>query len=711
MNDELDIRALFGTVKRQAKLITTIVLIIVAIAAVIGFSLTPKYQATTLLYVDTAKTSLLEDNSGYTNSSTDNTKVSSEVEIVKSDGVILDLIDKMNLVSDDEFGVKLGRLGKLLTAVGLSDNKLTSGSSGLASVISNVKDAVSVQRRGLTYIIAISATSNDSEKAALLANELSKSYIERQLGSKVSNIQISLGAVQRQVQEIEGNVLVTQENLNDFIAGNLDRIAQANSGTSLVDLQASLVDLRQQKLQADSQKSWILKGLGGGVWLSDVSGLKSEALRELESQRAQITGRISQETNDSLSLVDLRRQLASIQSEIVKESDVILGGINQTIANVDNSITEFQAQLNSRVLSGDIVLPDDIGAQLYRLSQDTKNTNTQYQTLLAKAQELEAESLLQIADSRVISQAIEPNSPVSPNIKLILAAAGLFALGLGLAVAFVLENYIGGFVSADQVEAITKIQVASSVRKLTGASVSTNSVSEIVINEPLSIFAESIRKMRTAMQIALQNRTGIRKAEDQGLVVMISSAVPAEGKSSTALSLARTLAFSGARTIIIDCDVRKPSIATQLGVSSEKGLSNLFLNKVSPASLAENVVVDNLSNLHTVLGYRNELKDVQFMLGFQPFEAIIEAAKKEYDFVILDTPPIGPVADALTLAAYSDVVLFVIRWAKTSQRSVLESLKLIGGMAPDVPVLTVLNQIEGDADRSLTKYSGYYSDF
>lgn len=711
MNDELDIRALLGTVKRQAKLIVTIVSLIVVLAAIIGFSITPKYQATSLMYVDTAKTSLLEDNIAFSNNSTDNTKVTSEVEIIKSDGVILDLIDSMALVSDNEFGVKLGRLQKVLTAIGLSSNAAPSGSAGLASVIGNVQDAITVQRRGLTYIISISAKSSDPEKAALLANGLSKSYIERQLKSKISNIEISLGAVQNQVREIEGNVLATQKNLDDFIATNLDRIAQANSGTSLVELQANLADLRQQKIQADSQRSLISKGLGGGVWLSDVSGLKSEALRELESQRAQITGRISSEAYDSLSLIDLREQLAGIQGEIVKESEVILDGINQTIASVDNSIVEFQSQLNSTVLSGDIVLPDEIGSQLYRLSQQSKNTNTQYQTLLAKAQELEAESLLQIADSRVISPAIAPNSPVSPNLKLILAGAGLFALGLGVAVAFILENYIGGFTSAAQVEAITKIRGATSVRKLTGPKAATKSISELVIKEPLSMFAESIRRIRTAMQIALQNQTKVGDAEAAGTVIMVSSSLPAEGKSSTALSLARTLAFSGAKTIIIDCDVRKPSIAVQLGVTSEKGLSKLFSNKVTSKSLAENVVVDNLSNLHTVLGYRNELKDVQFMLGFQPFEAIIEAAKKEYEFVILDTPPIGPVADALTLTAYSDVVLFVVRWAKTSQRSVLESLKLVGGMAPNVPVLTVLNQVEGDTDQSYTRYSGYYSDF
>lgn len=716
MHNDLDIRSLLGTFRRQAKLIATIVLIIVAMATIVCFSLPPKFQATTLLYIDTATAGLLDDNARYTSNTADHSKVSSEVEIVKSDGVLLDLIEKMNLLSDDEFGVKPGRVETLLAAIGLSNYaRLSEYRSGsvpreLATVIENLNDAVSVQRRGLTYIIAISAVSREPEKAALLANELSKSYIDRQLKSKINSIEASLKAVRMQVQDVEGNVLATQKNLNDFMAVNLDRIAQVNRGTTLEDIQTRLAVLQQQKVQSIIQRSGVLKGLGGGVWVSDISGLKSVALKELEAQRAQITGQISIDTNDPKSILNLRSQLINIQSQIVKESEVILNGINQTIVNVDKSINEFQSQLNNKMLSGEIVLPEDIGAQLYRLSQEAKNSNVQYQSLLAKAQELNAVSLLQTADSRIISLAIAPNSAIFPNIPLILAISGLFALGLGVASAFILENYIGGFTSVDQVEALTKVQVATSVPKLSKLGASTKSISELVIGEPRSLFAESIRRMRTTTQITLQRSYGIRRMESDAMVIMISSAAPMEGKSSIALSLARTLAFSGARTILIDCDVKKSGLAAQLGISSQKGLFNLLINKINSASLAENVVMDNLSNLHMVLGHQDEMKDVQSMLGFQPFSAIIEIARLDYDFIILDTPPIGPVTDVLALATYSDVVLFVIKWAKTSQKSVLESLKLIGGMAPNVPVLTVLNQTVGDADHSLAQYSGYYSD-
>lgn len=599
-----------------------------------------------------------------------------------------------------------------MAAFGLLEVELPSGSNALASVITNVQEAIDVQRRGLTYIISISATSENPEKAATLANELSKSYIEGQLGSKISNVEISLSAVQKQITENETKVFATQKILDEFIADNLNKIAKTNSQTDFVELQSKLINLRQQRLTADIEKSWILKGLGGGELTSEFSDLKSEALRELKSQRDQIARRISEESSDSVSLTDLRNQLSLIEVEFKNKAALTLEGINRTISEVDSSISELRNELNSRIFSGDIELPDDLSAQLYRLSQQNKNTNAQYQRLLAKAQELEAESLLQIADSRVISAALPPGKPVSPNLIVIILAASIIALGLALAVAFIIENYDGGFTSADQIEEVLGLSLASTIRTLPGNNL--KSISEFVINKPLSIFSESFRTLRTSIEIATQNLPTNAGSSGEhgnvGKVIMVSSAAAGEGKSSISLSLARTLASSGSKTLIIDCDVRKPTIASHLNSPSGKSLTNLlFKGEITPQSVTDNIAIDHMTNLHAILAYKDELDDVQLMLRFLPFESIIEAAKQEYDFVILDTPPIGPVADALKLAVYSDVILFVIRWAKTSQRVILQSLKRIDAMVPDTPTLAVLNQVDAHSDGASSYEYGHVS--
>jgi uncharacterized protein involved in exopolysaccharide biosynthesis len=413
-NNELDIKALLGTMRRQMRLIVSIIFIITSLAAAVSFSLTPKYRATSLLYVNTNNSSLLNEADSFSNAAADNTKVASEVEIAKSDGVVLDLIEKLNLVSNAELGVKVSPYNRILTAIGLTTAELPSGEAALASVIQNVKNSVQVRRQGLTYILSVSAISVSPEFSSELANGMANSYINAQLRSKVSNIEVSLNAVRRQLEETESIVATTQESLDNFIVDNLKEIAELNKNTNLAEMRDRLLNLTQQETVMDLRKQGVARGLGGGLWVSDVSSLKSDALRALESQRARITNQISRENLQSLAIEDLRTQLRTVETQIEDETNSILAGIDNSILSLQESISTVQTQLTDTLLSGDVEIPDNISTQLFRLSQQSRNTTSQYQTLLAKAQELEAEKFLQTADTRIISPAITPVNPISP---------------------------------------------------------------------------------------------------------------------------------------------------------------------------------------------------------------------------------------------------------------------------------------------------------
>jgi Mrp family chromosome partitioning ATPase len=295
-----------------------------------------------------------------------------------------------------------------------------------------------------------------------------------------------------------------------------------------------------------------------------------------------------------------------------------------------------------------------------------------------------------------------------------LAAAIILGSGLAIAVAFIVENFVGGFTTTEQVEAISGVPVATSIIKVPQADDDAKYSSQLIVEEPLSIYSESLRKLKTSVQIALKNQLADGPQENtevpRGKVIMISSAMPSEGKTNIAISLAQTLAISGAKTIVIDCDIRKPSVGERMGISTTKNLANVLNDKVSAKSIYSNLVLDNKTNLHALIGKRSDFNERQFTMGFQPLEEIIDILRSKYDYIVLDTSPIGPVADALTLSESSDVVVFVIKWAKTQQKIVLESLKLIESIAPETKVMTVLNQVNDKSRRNYAQYSGYYSD-
>lgn len=710
MNEEIDFRALIGPLRRQFKLIVSIVCVMVALSVAIGLSITPKYQATSLLYVDTKGASLLDDDVSFANAAADNSRVTSEVEIAKSDGVILDLIEQLDLVNNEEFGVKLGRLESFLIAIGLEGAEQPSADASVASVLGAVRNAIQVQRRGLTYILSVSAIAENPDTAALLANGLANSYIRRQLNSKVTNINVSLDLVRRQLEETELVVASTQTDLDNFISANVEEIARINNESDLLQLRDELMNLQGQKAEIEVQKNQILRGLGGASWVSDVSGLKTDALRALEQQRRDLTAQISDQDLNKLAVEDLRLELDSVNNQISNEVNIILDAANTSLASVDTSILQIKSRLSDKVLSDSIILPDEISAQLYRLSQQSRNTTSQYQTLLAKAQELEAEALLQIPDTRIISAAMPPSASVVPNLKLMVILAAVLGGVLAVAIAYIIENLIGGFTSVEQVEELTKLPVVGSISTVKEAVNNISVASEKVIVEPFSVYSESMRKLKMGLQIVLQNLGKVKttKANANGNVIMVTSALPSEGKTNVAVSLARTFAFSGSKTLIIDFDLRKPSVAGRMNVSSSKSLHNVFKSEINAKTISENLVLDEISDLNALICHRSDLKDRQYAMGFKSFEQIINIARRHYDYIILDTSPIGPVADTLALAEYTDSIVFVIKWATTSQKLVLENLKLLQTVANDTKIVTVLNQIDEKRSGVYSEYSGYY---
>lgn len=711
--DSFDLRDVLGLLRRRIWLIVAVAVVVVGAAGIALLALKPVYTATALVLVDPSKKNLLNPEDVLGSSGSESLRVDSEVELVKSETTLLAVARDLDLASDPEFGPHFGLRDTLTAFLRLGEPKLPTGNEAYAVVIDGVREAVTVQRRGLTFLIAVDARSARPDFAATLANAVARKYIQQQLEAKVSSTLASRDIIDARITDASATVLQSERAFDDFIDSNLARITDATGRTDFATMRQQIDTLARARSDADSRIEMAELSLTQRDWNAVANDLKDEAVAALEQQREQLLSRLSTAADSGQTAVDLRAELGKVESSLEAAARGAVTALRQTVADSQAQVSELRGQLRTSILGSD--LPSDILTSIYELQQRAEIARAQYQTLLTRQKDLDTQAFLQVADSRVVSDATAPTIPSFPNPRLILLLAGFIGLALGVGLAFLVENFVGGFSSEAQTESILKLPVVSSIprqRTLKRAGSESFTVADVLVLAPLSVYSESIRRVRIGVDQALR-RTGAVGREGKaatGIVIAVTSAAPNEGKTTIALSLSRAYALAGLSTILIDCDLRKPSIHRQLGMDASEGLLD-YLTSNASQELRSIVTVDDASGAQVVLGSRRSDVATDQLIAGRTFTTLVNAARKNFDVVILDTPPIGPVVDGLYLAGMADAIVFVVKWSATPQQEVRTAVAALNtAKSETVPILTLLNQQSANPTAYKGRYAGYYAE-
>ena len=709
MNEtDFDIRHLLGIVRRQKRLIIATLVVAVALAVVALFAITPRYSSSALILVDPSQKNLLDPRNSTGYSSTDSARVDSEVEIVASNRVLVDVINSEKLVSDDEFGAKLGLKDRLLTLLRVSDGALPTGEDAVLSVLRRFEQNVSVRRKGLTYLISVSVNSVDPKKAAKLANAVADAYIRNQVEAKVDNTRAARDVVLREVSQAQEAIIVADNNYEQFLNDNKDQILSASGSDDLRSIFGQIENLTLLQSEREADLASLNQNLSTQNWEAVLQDLESEAVAELVQQRGDLERRLQSQDADSSAAIDLSRELEKLDRQLQEETQKSISELSVAVNSDLQKLKAAKGQLDVAINQSN--LPTDILAQIYGLRQTSNLATTQYRTLLSRSQALETELALQVADSRVVSIAIPPSSPSSPNSRLILLMAITGGLGLGFALAFLFEHFIGGFVSEEQIEEVTRLPVATSITSEALDSKS-SSLADILVSSPLSRYTEAFRRLQVTMHRAYQNREERLASEQRCSITLVTSTLPSEGKSTIALSLARSYALSGKRVLIIDCDLRKPSLHKHLDKMTPKGIDDFLSGSLTTDILSSIVTTDDKTPLTAILGSRSVGRPTDQLVTKTALSRLIEIASQRFDHIVIDSPPVAPVVDALYLAELADNILFVIRWAKTSSRLARKSIQALEQVKrPTTRIFAVLNHKDSNDMQYYGNYSGYYRD-
>ncbi|WP_423068429.1 GumC family protein [Devosia sp. CN2-171] len=702
----IDLRGVFALLRRQLRLIVFVFLTIMGGALVATLVLKEEYTAYALVLVDPTQKNLLNPDTSSGGASSESTRVDSEVILVKSRDTLLSVVQSEQLIDNPEFGPKLDWQTELLAFLKIRPASLPTGEAALQIVLDNLDAATSVWRWDSTYLISIEATTGDPETSAKVANALANAYVRGQLESKVNAVEASRDMLRSRIAGASGAITASEQAFDRFLADTVD-----NSGN------AALLDLRRQhdQLTADASQLQAVADVaaasrGANDWDAVARSLQSESLSKLEAQRVALEERLNSTAEGSPLAIDLRGRLSALETDLSTAADKGIADLRERVASSQQQAESLQQQLRTALVSSN--LPANTLTQIYELQRNTEIARSQYDNLVNRLSDLETQTFLQLPDSRIVTLASPPSYASFPNPRLILTLAGMAALLLGVGLAFVYENFLGGFTSEGQASAVLHLPFASSVpfqrQKLPDKSYSH---ADLVITAPLSAYSESIRRVRLSAELAAQRAMDAKGGEKRGMIIMVTSANPNEGKTTLSLALSRVFTVSGKRTLLIDADLRNPRLHRHLGIEPSTGLLDYLRRGDNAPQISSILAEDKLGGVAVAIGARTSSSPTDQLVAGETFGRLLAAATRAFDIVILDTPPIGPVVDALYLSRFVDATVFVVKWAATRQSDARRAISALNtAKRPEVEVIGVLQQAQGD-DRNVKQYGGgYYTD-
>lgn len=711
--DFIDLRDIVSVLRRQIKLIAVTLVVILAVAFVYLTRATPLYTATALVKIDPQETNLLDPTqvSG-TNSSVESTRIETEVEILKSDSLAIQTIQLLDLQSTPEFGPSLSITEKFKAAFGFELSAAPSGSDLMTGTIRAFKDSLSVRRRGLTYIVAVEVTTPNPDQSALIANTHAQAYIQDQITSRSSTSMASRDVLQGQLETARLRLANSNDALRNYIEVNVIRLAEETGNIELADIGRQLQDTSAQLGQFQTQLDSARLAYTAADWTSFADQIGNEALASLERQRQTLQRRLADAGEGTAEAFDLAQGLARLEEQLAAEGTLALGALETQMLEVQDNRIALIDEAQNAVLESE--LSASTLADIYSLQQEAGIAQRQYDQLLGRIRDLETQAVLQVANSRVVSEALEPSSPSYPNKKLVLALALVAGLGIGVGLALLKEFYFGGVTSSNQLQNILPIRLGGVIPKVNSTEVG-EPLADRVVNDPMSPFAESYRKLRASIDEEIGD-------EGKGKVILVTSSIPAEGKSTTALALARTYAAAGKTTLLIDADLRNPSIHGFLAAESELGLLEFLLERMKISSaggkdadrgiqdapeIEKFYVLDPLTNAGIILGRKKSNVPTDAPLQSKAFLDLIRGAQNSFDIIIIDTAPLIPVVDTRYVAPHVDAALLCVRFGEATQSEVRGAFdQLAKATRGKAKMLSVLSCSE-TSNRGY-RYDGYY---
>ncbi len=719
---------------RRRKLIACCIVTITLAAAIASVSMTPKYRATSQILLTDDKTDLINDQKTAVRQDQANSEIETQTRLLTSRSFAETVIERLELTKDpyfnptlvaaesstfDGFLQLLDRIpfASLLTQTGLASNNPTQPVAPILSddqifdqAVSKLISDLNVRQEGLSSIIAISFVSTDASQTASIANTVAELFVEGQLNARQSGSGEATEWLDERVEELRQKVIASERAIAQFRIENklLDVGGGSLNNAEISQISNNLIVAEARVAEKQSKLAIIRSSLEDGDGLASVSEVTTSpaiaAIRQQEfnllSQEAQLREEYGPKHPRILEIDAEKRRLEQKNRLEVEKIVAVL-------TNELGIIKERSQELRDRLVAAKDTLGTRNRAEveLAELEREAQANRDLYTRFLNRLKFLTEEQELIGSGARIVSRAVPPNQPTFPQPSVIFVAGFVASVLSGGLIALIREGLERGLRHARQVEQTLGLPTLGMVPELKNQKQKPH---RYLHDKPLSGYAESVRNVHIALQYGWVSK--------RPQIILVTSSLPNEGKTTLAMSLAASLAEGGTSTLLVDLDFRNPSIAGQIeSVRPETSIVN-YLNgsKTWKETLHIEPDIEELAIIPGSTGVTNPIH----CLESDELKEFFNQMRKEYDQIILDAPPVLGISDTRVAARLADAVILAVKWGKTKVDVAQNSIKTLA--QHDTPVAgVVLTRINikkhaklafGDAEQHYKKYRRYYVD-
>lgn len=696
----------------------------------------PTYSAQVQVLLGNPRAQFVQQQSLLAEPAFDLNQIETQLQLLKSRAIAAAVINQLNLADDPEFnrsGPSLLFLWERLRArvsSPLKDRQSDAQGQLSAAVIGTFLNRLSATRVGYSNVIEISFDSSSARRAAEIVNAVANAYVSDQLDAKFEANRKATSWLQERLRDLGEQSLTAQRAVDAYKAQN--NIVSSDGkpiGEQLItELNARLAAARAQTSDATAKLSRYesllssdptkpspignLDAIGADATSSPIITALRQQYLELGRREAEMSARVGR---DHLAVVNIRNRMREYRTSILDEV--------RRLAEVSRSEFEFAKQRQQEIekqLAKAVSQSQSTGSAeltIKDLESRAKSLRSLYESFLQRYMGSAQQETFPISETRVIFPASPPQSKSKPKTTLVLAFGVVAGIALGIALAFLRDVTDRVFRTSSQLEGSLELPCLSLVPLLPASKASKSpsqsapagedspqrtistvpAIHRAVVGMPLSRYTEAIRSIKLTIDHS--------PVKGPNQVVGITSALPDEGKTTIAASLAQLIAHSGKRVLLVDCDLRNPSLSASVAPKAAAGIIEVANGS---RSLEETVWRDPRTNLAFLPAVqRGALIHTSEILSADAMCKLFDRLRQSYDYVIVDLPPLTPLVDVRVTAPLIDCYVLIVEWGRTKIDVVQHALHT----APTI-LDSLLGAVLNKTDiKAMARYDAHRSDY